>query len=185
MSWLSDEIATAQLTLRISEEVFHAWSASGGDHVVQSVRQRFLTHPERPSVFWWDQELRKQACAVLVDGPGLHQLSYLVPSVEKGVWFITNTEGAGPGEPIAVYEATVPAVQQILSEVRGHHEYYLTPKQLTWMLCENHHGQIIATGAPVVERLLEYMRQHPNLVREAYIGSADPAERTWSRWMPT
>jgi hypothetical protein len=184
MSWLSDEIATAQRTLHIGEEAFRAVSPPDADHVVQAVRHQFLKYPERPSKFWWDQDLREQACcAILFNGPGLQQLAHVAPSAEEVVWLITNTEGAGEGEPIAVYEATVPAAQQILSEVRGHHEYYLASKQLTWLLCETHHGQIIAMGAPVVDRLQGYMRQHPDLVREAYVLPAGSSERTWSRWV--
>jgi hypothetical protein len=103
MSWLSDEIATAQHTLHVGEEAFHAVSPPDADHVVQAVRHHFLKYPERPSEFWWDQDLREQACcASLFNGPGLQQLAHVAPSAEEVVWLITNTEGAGEGESIAV-----------------------------------------------------------------------------------
>jgi hypothetical protein len=52
-----------------------------------------------------------------------------------------------------VYDATPAVVQQIIGECYGF-EYYLIAKNLSWLLCENHHDMVIAVGG-VRQRLEE------------------------------
>lgn len=174
MSWLSQEIAGAQQALAIHSAVFHAVAPSDADDIVRSVKHAFLTIPEQTSYFWWDQPLRNQALGVEFREPGVRQIGHLVPDIEQLVWFITNVEGRGEEEPIAIYEGTPDAAQRIVQEVRGRHEYYLVSKQLAWLICETHHGLVVVAGTPVLGRLQEYIIKHPEAIRAEYEWPSGP-----------
>ena len=34
-----------------------------------------------------------------------------------------------------------------------HFEYFLVPKKLDWLLCENHHEVLYGVGEPIIEKL--------------------------------
>jgi hypothetical protein len=57
--------------------------------------------------------------------------------------------------PLLLYQATAKAIQQVIGECYGF-EYYILPETLDWLVCENHHGQLIAVGELAVARLEQF-----------------------------
>jgi hypothetical protein len=51
-----------------------------------------------------------------------------------------------------VYDATPAAAQAVIGECYGF-EYYLIAKDLSWLLCENHHDTLIGIGEVVRSRI--------------------------------
>ncbi len=51
-----------------------------------------------------------------------------------------------------VYEGTPEAIQAVIGECYGF-EYYLVAKDLSWLICETHHDDMIAIGTEVEEHL--------------------------------
>jgi hypothetical protein len=51
-----------------------------------------------------------------------------------------------------VFDGKPSAAQRVIGECCGF-EYYLIAKDLTWLLCENHHDWLIAIGEQVRSRL--------------------------------
>jgi hypothetical protein len=61
-------------------------------------------------------------------------------------WFVAKSATPAKKESeFWLYEATGRAILQNLSEAHFH-EYYIVEKKMSWLLCENHHGVIIACG---------------------------------------
>jgi len=79
----------------------------------------------------------------------------IVPDPNERVWFIAE-ESRLPFYP--VYEATPNAAQRVIEECYGF-EYYLVAKDMTWLLCENHHGWLIGVGELICDRLCSLFPQ--------------------------
>ena len=80
---------------------------------------------------------------------GWKLLAHVVPDPDQNVWFIAEDDQL-PSYP--VFDATPEAAGQVIGECFGF-EYYLIAKDMTWLLCENHHDYLIAVGEPVASRL--------------------------------
>jgi hypothetical protein len=59
---------------------------------------------------------------------------------------------ASDGDLVFAYRGTIVAIVRILGDC-SFMEYCIVPATLEWLLCENHHGALIAVGEPVASRL--------------------------------
>jgi hypothetical protein len=101
--------------------------------------------------WWWEHFRLPVATATFADGKGFTRISALVPDAREKVWFVAEDDQV-PYFP--VYEATPADAQEVIGECYGF-EYYLIAKDLSWLLCENHHDTMIAVGT-LQARLREY-----------------------------
>ncbi len=53
-----------------------------------------------------------------------------------------------------IYETTAEVASTIVGECYCF-EYYLIPKDTSWLICENHHNRIIGVGNSVIKKLGE------------------------------
>ena len=102
------------------------------------------------SRWWWERFTLPTAAHRYPDGKGFRRIWALVPDARERVWFVAEDDQL-PYFP--VYDATPAVVQQIIGECYGF-EYYLIAKDLSWLLCENHHDMVFAVGS-VRQRLDE------------------------------
>jgi hypothetical protein len=100
--------------------------------------------------WWWERFTPPVASARFSDGKGFTRISVVVPDANERVWFVAE-DAELPYFPI--YETTPALAQQVIGECYGF-EYYIIAKDLSWLLCENHHDRLIAVGA-VHDRLTE------------------------------
>lgn len=107
------------------------------DHFVGSVDRRW----------WWEGFIGESVSRKAEQG--FTRLVEIVPDPNAHVWFIVE-ENQLPFYP--VYEATPIAAQRVIGECYGF-EYYLVAKDMTWLLCENHHDWLIGIGEPICGRL--------------------------------
>ena len=99
--------------------------------------------------WWWESFKRSPVSHKFAGGDGWRRLPELVPDPNEPVWFIAE-ENALPFYP--VFELTPADASTILGECYGF-EFYLMPKNYSWLLCENHHNTVFALGEPVSSRL--------------------------------
>jgi hypothetical protein len=69
------------------------------------------------------------------------------------VWFVA--EARSPSKKNGnfwLYESTMETIAPVLQRVQPF-EYYVVSKKFEWLVCENHHGQLIASGEPMASRL--------------------------------
>jgi hypothetical protein len=93
--------------------------------------------------WWWERFAPPVASLRCADQRAFTRISALVPDADEKVWFVAE-ENELPYYP--VYETTPALAQQVIGECYGF-EYYLIAKDLSWLLCENHHDRFIAVGA--------------------------------------
>ncbi len=65
------------------------------------------------------------------------------PTLEEKIWFVAEDDTL-PYYP--VYETTPAVAQRLIGQCYGF-EYYLAAKDLSWLLCENHHDVVLALGS--------------------------------------
>jgi hypothetical protein len=98
---------------------------------------------------WWECFTLPSKSVVFKDGQAYQSLLDIVPDPDAHVWFVAEDD-----EPLSypVYDATPRGAQQVIGECY-YFEYYLISKDLSWLLCENHHDALIGVGAAIAERI--------------------------------
>jgi hypothetical protein len=95
--------------------------------------------------WWWESFKKPSKSRVYKDGNGFEHLTELVPDPKEIIWFIAE-DTEQPYFPI--FEATTENVVKIIGECFAY-EYYIVPKHKRWLLCENHHDDVIGIGNEV------------------------------------
>lgn len=80
-------------------------------------------------------------------------LEQLIPASES-VWFIAEARGKKHVGNFWLYEGEVSAICAVLRECPAF-EYYVVEKKMRWLVCENHHNVLIASGEPMASSLGE------------------------------
>ncbi|UEP23552.1 hypothetical protein LL999_25305 [Burkholderia ambifaria] len=84
---------------------------------------------------WWDS-LKEKPTVLQYDGDsGYLHLAELAPSSRRDVWFVVD-EG---DEVKFIFDAPIQAISEVIKECRFF-EYYVVPKDFSWMLAENDPG---------------------------------------------
>jgi hypothetical protein len=79
-------------------------------------------------------------------------LKSLIPAGEL-VWFVAEAKSQGKENGnFWLYESTMETIVPVLQCVQPF-EYYVVSKKCEWLVCENHHGQLIASGEPMASKL--------------------------------
>lgn len=141
MHAVADEIDRAIASLGLDGKVTRL-SPPEAAKINQAVESRFVGSSEQR--WWWDA-LPTAESVSFDDALGYQRIPIVVPNASDVGWFIV--EGAEPG-PYPVHEASPADAVAIVGECSGF-EYYLVARDLSWLVCENHHGCIIGSGAPV------------------------------------
>jgi hypothetical protein len=106
------------------------------------------------SALWWWEALREPVAYIKPADP-VATLKALVSPGEP-VWFVAEDGSSKKQGNFWLYETTIEPVCAVLQEMPLF-EYYVVSKKLEWLICENHHGHVIASGEAMTSKL-ERMR---------------------------
>lgn len=144
---VKDEIQNAIQELGLNEAEFNPLGDEAGGCVLKAVVSHFVTSGDRR---WWWEDFRFPSTGVrFTDQRGFERLVKIVPDGMAKVWFIA--EDSRPPF-FTVYEATPETIQAVIGQCYFF-EYYLVAQDFSWLLCENHHGNLIAIGKELENRL--------------------------------
>ncbi|CAM3915748.1 DUF6756 family protein [Roseateles saccharophilus] len=134
-------------------------------HRYQDILERIISVrtllPRRATnALWWWESLREPVASFQPNAP-LQALHLLIPRDEV-VWFVVEElTGSKKHGNFWLYESTVDVIYAALGEM-PHVEYYIVSKNCDWLICENHHGLLIASGEEMATKLSKLSRQlHP------------------------
>ncbi len=134
------EVREAVKTLGLGPDSFRELTGAEETDLLGQFEAEFLT---TPGLCWWWEAFRMPTTArQFTDGRGFERLTEIVPDPGQTVWLVVeeaSTRGFG------VFEATVEASQSVVGECAAF-EYYLISKDFGWLVCENHHDVMIASG---------------------------------------
>ncbi|MEW8424811.1 MAG: DUF6756 family protein [Candidatus Thiodiazotropha sp.] len=142
MSQVLEEIENAIDVLGLIEEVVLV--KDGADILYRSLIDVFVDGGDRR--WWWEAFSSPSESITINDGKGFERLLQLVPDINELVWFVVEDDQL-PYYPI--FEASTKNIVKVIGECFAF-EYYLVPKDKSWLLCENHHNRIIGVGNKVV-----------------------------------
>jgi hypothetical protein len=129
-------------------------------HRFQSILERIvatrtkLDKAATDALWWWEALLEPVAYRKAEDPLAL--LQELVDPNED-IWFVA--EANSPSKKLGnfwLYEARIVPVCAVLAECPAF-EYYILPRKMDWLLCENHHNLLIGSGEAIVRKLLTGM----------------------------
>ena len=124
-------------------------------HRYQGILERIIAartslNKDATSAMWWWESLLDPV-SYMQPGDSVSALESLVPRGEA-VWLVAEACGSKKNGNFWLYEATIEAVCSVLRETPPF-EFYVVSKKMHWLICENHHGQLIASGEPVAGSL--------------------------------
>jgi hypothetical protein len=102
------------------------------------------------SLWWW--EALREPVAYRESENSISLLQELVDPNED-IWFVA--EANSPSKKLGnfwLYESRISPVCKVLSECPAF-EYYILPRKMDWLLCENHHNILIGCGEAIVRKL--------------------------------
>ena len=105
-----------------------------------------LDHPKIKPIWLW--EYFKLDTSHLSVKPPFAILEQLIDPSEE-VWFFVN----GDRNKFWFYQGSVKAIRKVIVESCYIDEIYLASKKYDWLICINHHDNLIATGKIMAEKL--------------------------------
>lgn len=149
MSLVTEEIESAVSKLGLGLAEIQLLPAEENKRLYGLLVGKFVSGGDRR--WWWEAFNEEEASHVFEDGMGFKRIPELVPDANEKLWFVVEEDQM---EFYPVYETTAEVASAIVGECYGF-EYYLIPKDTSWIICENHHNRIIGVGNSIIERLRE------------------------------
>lgn len=134
------EISAALTLLNISSSNFRLLDDEEAREIYSSALQHFVSSGDRR---WWWEDFRMPSFRFKsFDYPPDH-IEELLPETRSTVWLIVEDDKE---VFYPVFEVkTISNISKVLNECFGF-EYYIIEKNYQWLLCENHHNQLIGIG---------------------------------------
>ncbi|WMS86585.1 DUF6756 family protein [Pleionea litopenaei] len=114
--------------------------------IMDKLAENFLSHGKQSLERIWLWEAIEEPYASYQPDDGIEELNSLLCHSDT-YWFIASDEDG----KYWVLEGTGEAIVSVLSETR-YFEYYITNKEISWLICENHHGVMVLKGPIASER---------------------------------
>ena len=114
------------------------------------ISSRTTLGKEATSALWWWESLREPVASV----KPLNAVEILKDlfHTNESVWFVAEDRGQKKLGNFWLYDTNVSTVCALLNEMPAF-EYYVVAKKFDWLVCENHHGYLIASGEPMATRI--------------------------------
>lgn len=108
--------------------------------IMHKLTDSFLSHGRQSLDRIWLWDSIKEPYTSYQPENGIEELKFLL-SESDSYWFIASDEDG----KYWVLEGSGKAIVSALFETR-YFEYYITDKELSWLICENHHGVMVLKG---------------------------------------
>ena len=114
--------------------------------IMDKLANEFLSHGKQSLERIWLWDSIKEPYTSYQPADSIEELKFLLKQTES-YWFIASDEDG----KYWVLEGTGKAIVSALSETR-YFEYYITNKEISWLICENHHGVMVLKDSIELER---------------------------------
>lgn len=146
MSQVTEEIQNAIGLLKLESSVKRV-ATSKAETLYYDLLSHFVVGGDRR--WWWEAFKQPSEYITFDEGTGFEELVELVPDSTEEIWFVVEDDKL-PHYPI--YEASTDNITKIIGECFAY-EYYLIPKDKSWLLCETHHNSIVGIGTEVISKI--------------------------------
>jgi len=149
MDTVIQEIERAVATLQLPAGALEHLSPRQSEAVYFAALRHFVSSEDRR--WWWEAFRNPGTTASFESSDGWRHIARIVPDPDEPVWFIAE-ENQLPHYPVF---ATTPKIASAIIGQCYAFEYYLVAKNLSWLLCENHHNVMHAVGRAIEQSLLK------------------------------
>jgi len=144
---IKDEINEAATRLQLPVEKFRALPELEARKIFDTALAEFVSGGDRR--WWWEAFSKPSYFLDPAGDDGFKYITQIVPDPEEVVLFIAEEDQL---DFYPVYEGSAEVITQVIMECYRF-EYYLIAKDMSWLLCENHHNRLIGVGETIIERL--------------------------------
>jgi len=109
--------------------------------LVRQIEAHFVSAPGL--TWWWSSFSVPTATRAFDDGLGFKHVAQIAPDAQETIWFVVEEAS---GDDFGVFETSVRNACAIVGQCPAF-EYYLVAKDFSWLICENHHEVVIASGS--------------------------------------
>lgn len=144
MTSVMQEIENAIMKLNFSVEEISSLAPEDNQILYQELLSTFVENGNRR---WWWEDFKNSFTFKTFENP-FEQLNTIIPDLNSHVWLmLEDTEQ----DFYPIYEVKPTLIKDIIGNCFGF-EYYIISKDKSWLICENHHNQLIGIG--------EQLRKH-------------------------
>ena len=140
MGTITKEIDIAIKSLNIRPELFLKLEKEQNEKLYEILLDKFVKSGNRR---WWWEDFKLSSYTFEEDPDRIEQLRKILADIKETVWFMPEDD---ENDFYPIYEATPNVIPAILSEC-FYFEYYIIGKQAKWLICENHHNNLIGIGS--------------------------------------
>ncbi|MFC7339666.1 DUF6756 family protein [Haloferula chungangensis] len=142
-----DELKAALANLELTDEQFEILPANRGRVIFDEMLQTFTNGVD--CRWWWERFSSDSFSVTFEDGQSYTRICSIVPDPDQHVYFVVEDDRA---DFFPVCLTTPRIAQKVIGDCFGF-EYYLVPKDRSWLLCENHHDAMIGIGEKITAQL--------------------------------
>lgn len=124
------ECALKKLNIKIEKP-----SNSEKNTLVRSIEKKYIRGNPRA---WWTSMQRQPKTYEQPDSQGHLKILQIAPKTHEDVWLIADEDN----EEKIILGLPIELIPSVLEECY-YFEYYITPKDLSWLLAENDHGDLL------------------------------------------
>jgi hypothetical protein len=149
----SDEEANVERSIRELgiDTKLRPYSHAEAQRLYDELESRFA---EKKGARWiWEHLRLPSSSRQFSDQRAFERLPRLIPNSSEELVFIPGSDN----DTVCAYRGTIDVITAVIADCSAF-EYCVTPLGMDWLVCENHHGVLIAVGDPVVSRLPEIDR---------------------------
>lgn len=138
-SSVKSEIARAIQSLSLTPNEIQLLEEEKSREIFKKCADRFLN--SQNSRWWWEDFKETSFSIPDLERPFEHLDEY-IPHGEKKVWLMVQDD---EDDFYPIYDCQADIIGPLIGECFAF-EYYIIGKNLSWLLCENHHSILIGTG---------------------------------------
>ena len=147
---LRSEISIECKKLKIDPARFSPVNIIKWRNIERRIAAKFLRNGLADAKYrWWWEHLKSPVSSALVYDP-ISTIQKLVPSNES-VFLIVEDDS----DKFWLYDGYIEEFRLVLEELY-HFEYYVVSKKMEWLLCQNHHCYLIASGNQMAKSLEQF-----------------------------
>lgn len=138
MTEVEEEIKEAIKLLKLSLHDISILSEQENKVLYYDLLSHYVKNGDRR---WWWEDFKTSFNFKCLEYPFEHLLE-IIPDIDAKVWFMIEDNQK---EFYPIYDTTATIIKDILSNCFGF-EYYIISKDKSWLICENHHNNLIGVG---------------------------------------
>jgi len=145
MTGLKDNLLKIAKTLGIKPDEFNAVGIYEWPEIMKKIEESFIIKKNSNIKFnrWWEN-LKEPQYGINVDSHPFHCINQLIDGNEK-IWFVACDSNNDPSK-FWLFQGYIKPILKLLDE-HYRFEFYLVSKKYEWLLCLNHHDNLIGLGS--------------------------------------